>query len=100
VRDGNKNGRNPWRAPLEFATHIFVATLVFVLIASAALCLKVFVGWVQGLGIAPKWMLTTLEILEYGLFLVDVVTFSVYVLVETWSFLVAVCRKVKQDVRV
>ncbi len=66
---------------------------MFVLIAGAALCLKLFVGWVQGLGITPRWMLTTLEVVEYGLFVVDVLTFSVYVLVETWNFLVEVCRR-------
>jgi hypothetical protein len=74
---------------LEFAAHVVIGGIAFVLIALVAFGLKVFVDWAESWAKPDGWMLDTLRFVEHGIFVVDVLTFSVYVLVTAWNFCAA-----------
>jgi hypothetical protein len=80
---------NSAKSGTEFAAHILMATAIFVVVAAAAVGLGYFVHWVAGTppNIVAPLVPRTLQVIEYGVFAIDIVTYSVYVLVNAYSFI-------------
>ena len=71
-----------WWAPIvEFAIHVAVGTLIFAVIASAALLLDL---WVQSLSTHSIVIRIGLRVGEYALFVVDLVLFLIFLLRTAW----------------
>lgn len=86
------NHVNEAKSALIFVTHVATATLILVVIALAALGLSAFASILEGFDghwVCPWWLISTLKLLEYFLFGIDVLTFVVYVAVKTVRFLLS-----------
>jgi hypothetical protein len=66
-----------WRVPWEFAVHALVGTFIFSIIAAAAVLLDWGVGILSTKGVG-RVIIVGLEGAEYGLFLIDLVLFGVF----------------------
>ena len=74
------NGRLRWKQiPLHFGVHVLLGAAMFILVGTAALLLHRFVEWLAKYEL-PGWMVTSAESLEYGLYMVDVLLFVIYIL--------------------
>jgi hypothetical protein len=71
-----------WR----FVVEVAVGTFLFVLIAFVALGLSRFVDWLDSNGM-PDLFLQAMKLLEYALFGVDVISFSVFLLKLLFEFI-------------
>jgi hypothetical protein len=66
-----------WRVPWEFAVHAIVGTLIFGIIAAAAVALSLFVLVLEGYH-TDSVIIFGLKSGEYGLFAVDLALFAVF----------------------
>ncbi|PZN78975.1 MAG: hypothetical protein DM484_11980 [Candidatus Methylumidiphilus alinenensis] len=70
---------NKWWFPLyEFAVHVFVGTLIFIIIALPAVGLNVSIHYLSKLQVDPV-VLLGLSVTEYCLFAADLVLFFVFI---------------------
>lgn len=67
-----------------FAGHVLGGIFFFGLVALAAVLLHFAIGWLSAQGI-PSWMLLTLTVLEYSLFIADVIVFAVWILATLYD---------------
>jgi hypothetical protein len=66
-----------WWAPLvEFAVHVVVGSAIFVVVAGAA----VVIHWINNLVALDGWAASPLRILEYAIFVIDLVLFLIFIL--------------------
>jgi hypothetical protein len=72
-----------WKPLAEFAGHIFTATAIFLMIASASLLISVFVDFVAKLG-ANKVVITVMTYVEYGLLAADVLLFATWIIISAF----------------
>ena len=72
-----------WRPLLEFCIHVFVGTIIFLLIAAPAVGLDVLVSWLSGEEIGI-WIIRGLKFAEYILFSVDLILLLVFVVRTAW----------------
>lgn len=74
-----------WRdLPIRFAIHIAVGVAMFLIIGIAALALHLFVGWLEFKAL-PTAMVLSARVLEYSLYFIDVLLFTLYTLRTAWS---------------
>lgn len=69
-------------ATWEFVIRVFAGIVGFVLIGAAACVLRIFTTYAETNQLLPSAMLTTLRILEYFIFIVDLVVFVVFLVKE------------------
>ena len=68
-----------WYEPIvEFAGHLIVGTVIFIMVALVATGLSFFVGWLEKLG-APEGVVTILNWVEYTLLVIDAVLLVAWV---------------------
>lgn len=73
-----------WWYPLwEFLIHVLVGTGIFVLIAAPAIGLNLLVASLATLKVG-FWIILGLEVAEYGLFIVDIVLYLVFLVRTAW----------------
>lgn len=72
-----------WHAPVEFLVHVFVGTLIFVVIAAPAVGLDFLVRWLESLqvNIIIVYGLKGAELL---LFFVDLALFATFIVRTGW----------------
>jgi hypothetical protein len=75
-----------WRAPLEFAVHALVGTVIFAIVAGPAIFLEVALDQLEAHHVGIL-ITTVLRLLEYLIFTLDVVLFSVFLLRTAWQTL-------------
>ena len=84
------------RAALEFATHVVCATFVLLVIAAAAIGLGEFVHYIvednKHLHVAG-WLQSCFRLLEGFVFIADAITFVIYVVATTGSFLRTIVKE-------
>jgi len=69
-----------WKdAPTRFALHIVVAILMFAVVGAATVALHHFIAWMSSQGVDP-WINTVSTYIEYSLFVIDILLFSIYVI--------------------
>ncbi|MGE3342305.1 MAG: hypothetical protein AB7L71_02625 [Vicinamibacterales bacterium] len=74
-----------WWAPIVHAlTHTVVGTLIFLIIATAAVVLGQFVQWLQGIG-TSAYVLAVLTFLEYAIVTVDAVGYLLYLVTTAYQ---------------
>lgn len=73
-----------WQAPIEFLVHVFVGTLIFVLIAAPAVGLDFLVRGLESKGVS-KVIIYGLRFAEYMLFFVDLALFTWFVVRTAWK---------------
>lgn len=67
-----------WKeVPTRFAVHMLIGILMFVLVGLGAVVLHLFVNWLKRHEL-PKGMIISVTGLEYGIFSIDVILFSIY----------------------
>jgi hypothetical protein len=76
------------KAGIEFAAHVFIATLVLVIVGGAAVCLGYFHHWLASFPIefVPPFVPKIVEYLEIGVYVLDIVAYCLYVLVNALGF--------------
>jgi hypothetical protein len=77
-----------WIAFVEFATHVLVASAIFIVLTLGAWGLHEFVHFLQGRGL-PVFFLTVLGWLEYMVFIIDVLLFALQLAVT----FIKTCKK-------
>ena len=75
-----------WRGLVEFGCHIFVGTLIFVLIAMAAIGLDFLLKWLKTLEVNGL-ILIGLTIAKITVFIADFVLYMIYLANMSWKFL-------------
>ncbi len=66
------------------------------LIGCVALLLGLFVKWLDSFGILPEWLIVGVTLLEYGLFVVDVVCFLFFLIsMSAYKLVVEIIREYK-----
>jgi hypothetical protein len=76
----------PWWVPLtEIATHILGGAILFIVLAVPAVGLDLLLHWLPQLGVST-FILTGLVAVKFGIFGVDLVLFSIYMLNTSWHF--------------
>lgn len=73
-----------WHPIWEFLIHVFVGTLLFVLIGAPAVGLSYLILFLEKSGVS-KPILLGLAGCEYLLFGVDLILFAVFILRQTWK---------------
>ena len=78
-----------WRGPLHFAIHIFVGTVIFGIVALAAVLLALLTAWFKALTydeqpIASSLLVGGLVVGEYAVFGVDLVLFLIFLARTAW----------------
>jgi hypothetical protein len=85
VRD--PSGVALWWVPLiEIATHILGGSVLFIVLAVPAVGLDLLLHWLPTLGVST-FILIGLSAVKVGIFGVDLVLFSVYVINTSWHFI-------------
>jgi hypothetical protein len=84
---------------IELAGHIVMATFAFVLIAAAAVGLGYFLQWIGTFGaeVVPEFVKTTFHYIKIGLFVLDIGTYSLYVVTMVISFIITMLRVVQHS---
>jgi hypothetical protein len=77
---------NPLTLVWHFALHIFIGTLLFILIGGAAVALHLFVGAVQQIP-GLDWAVGVLKLIEYLVFGLDVLSYVWYLFRVSWAFI-------------
>lgn len=66
-----------WVAPVEFATHAVVGTLIFSLVALPAIGINLAIKWLDGLGLSAP-VLLALQAAEYAVILTDLILLIIF----------------------
>lgn len=72
-----------WHTPIEFLVHVFVGTIIFVVIAAPAVGLDFLVKWLEGLGVSSV-ILYGLKGAEWLLFFADLALFAFFIVRTVW----------------
>ena len=77
---------------LRFVLDIVLGVFGFVVLGLAALGLGLFVRWLEGFHLFPEWIVSTLSVLEYLVFVVDAVGFCFHTLMSLSKLVTAIWR--------
>lgn len=75
-----------WKALVEFACHVFVATLIFLLMALPAVGLDFLLQWLESFKINGL-ILRGLSLVKKAVFVVDLLLFLICLANMSWHFL-------------
>ena len=79
----------------DFVTQVVVGALGFAVVMSVAVALGFLVRGFEALGFHPAWFAATAEVFEAALFGLDLLLFSLFLLVEA----IKLVRKLIEEVR-
>lgn len=79
-------GNGKWYAPIaHFFAHTVVGSLIFFLIAFAAVGLSTFVKWLESLGVS-SFAVQVITLLETAILCLDALAFLIYLVSTTVKF--------------
>jgi large-conductance mechanosensitive channel len=77
---------------LRFVLDVLFGVIGFAIVGAAAYVLNAFIHWLEAGGVSP-YIIQVLQLLEYGLFFVDILGFSFLVIIAFYKMVREIWRQ-------